>query len=106
MPVLSGIAARSRLGRAPTIPPGMLPASDIGLMSILGYDPARFHTGRAPIEAAGAGIDVPSDRIVFRCNLVTLDSAGSMVDFAGGRPAQATAEVAMRELNALLGGEV
>ena len=52
MPTLRSLARRGRVGRAAVIPPGLSPGSDVGNMSIFGYDPARFHTGRAPIEAA------------------------------------------------------
>ncbi|MCB1283247.1 MAG: hypothetical protein KDB20_02795, partial [Microthrixaceae bacterium] len=51
MPVLAALAARSTVGRAAVIPEGFPPGSDVGNMSILGYDPAIYHTGRAPIEA-------------------------------------------------------
>ena len=54
-PVLDSLAARGTVGRAGVIPEGMPPGSDVGNMSILGYDPAEFHTGRAPIEAASLG---------------------------------------------------
>ena len=57
LPTITALAARGEVGRAAVIPPGMAPGSDVGNMSIFGYDPARFHTGRAPIEAAALGID-------------------------------------------------
>src|SRR4029077_21104005 len=90
MPHLAQLARRSEVGRAATIPPGMPPGSDVGNMSILGYDPARHHTGRAPIEAAALGIDLASDQVASRCNLVRVDD-GVMVDFAGGHPSSAEA---------------
>src|ERR1700716_1999014 len=88
MPALSRLAARSEVGRAAVIPDGLPPGSDVGNMAILGYDPARFHTGRAPIEAAAMGVELGPDDVAYRCNLVTLDGAGPppMVDFAGGHP--------------------
>ena len=55
-------------------------------MSILGYDPARYHTGRAPIEAAALGLRLRPDQVAYRCNLVTVGDDGTMVDFAGGHP--------------------
>ena len=55
MPTLARLAARGEVGRAAVIPPRMAPGSDVGNMSILGYDPSRYHTGRAPIEAAALG---------------------------------------------------
>src|SRR5690606_10962860 len=84
MPTLARLAARGEVGRAAVIPPGMPPGSDVGNVSILGFDPARYHTGRAPIEAAARGIDVGPDQVAFRCNLVTVGDDGTMVDFAGG----------------------
>src|SRR5687767_11708244 len=80
-PVLDGLAARGEVGRAAVIPPGMAPGSDVGNMSILGFDPAEHHTGRAPIEAAALGLRLRDDQVAFRCNLVTIDDDGTMVDF-------------------------
>jgi len=102
-PVLDALAARGEVGRAAVIPEGMAPGSDVGNMSILGYDPAEFHTGRAPIEAASLGLKLPSDRLAYRCNLVTLGDDGSMVDFAGGHPATEDAAQVLRDLDATLG---
>ena len=98
MPTLARLAARGEVGRAAVIPPGMAPGSDVGNMSILGYDPARFHTGRAPIEAAALGLRLPPDRVAYRCNLSTVRSDETMADFAGGHP---TTEAAMAVIEAL-----
>ena len=103
MPNLARLAARSTLGRAAVIPEGFPPGSDVGNMSILGYDPAIFHTGRAPIEAAALGIRLPADRIAFRANLVTVGEDGTMVDFAGGHPTTEAAAEAIAALDAELG---
>src|SRR5438105_13659066 len=106
MPNLAALARRSEVGRASTIPAGMPPGSDVGNMSILGYDPARHHTGRAPIEAAALGIELAADQVAFRCNLVRVDD-GVMVDFAGGHPSsEAAAEVVAALEDELGGGEV
>src|SRR6478609_990765 len=86
MPTLAALAARGEVGRAAVIPPGMPPGSDVGNMSILGFDPAAHHTGRAPIEAAALGLRLRPDQVAYRCNLVTVVD-GTMVDFAGGHPA-------------------
>jgi 2,3-bisphosphoglycerate-independent phosphoglycerate mutase len=104
MPVLAGLAARGEVGRAAVIPPGMPPGSDVGNMSIFGYDPARFHTGRAPIEAAALGLRLPPDRVAYRCNLVTLGDDGTMVDFAGGHPSSEDARKVIEALDDELGG--
>jgi len=84
---------------------GMAAGSDVGIMAILGADPRKYHRGRAPVEAAGLGIDLPGDRAVFRCNLVTVQD-GIMVDFKGGDPDPARAAAAIAALQRDLGGEV
>ncbi len=106
-PVLDALAARGRVGRAGVIPPGMAPGSDVGNMSILGYDPAVHHTGRAPIEAAALGLRLRTDQVAYRCNLVTLADGGApegvMADFAGGHPSTEAAAEVIRALDAELG---
>ena len=88
MPVLDELAARGTLGRAKVIPDGLPPGSDVGNMSIFGYDPALYHTGRAPIEAAALGLRLAEDEIAFRCNLARVEDGAPpiMRDFAGGHP--------------------
>ncbi len=103
MPTLAHLAARGEVGRAAVIPPKMAPGSDVGNMSILGYDPARYHTGRAPIEAAALGLRLRPDQVAYRCNLVTVGADGTMVDFAGGHPATADAAGVIKALDAALG---
>ena len=102
-PVLDALAARGTVGRAAVIPEGMPPGSDVGNMSILGYDPAEFHTGRAPIEAASLGLKLPADRVAYRCNLVTVGDDGTMVDFAAGHPSNEAAAEIIAALDAELG---
>jgi len=102
-PHLDALAARSEVGRAAVIPPGMPPGSDVGNMAILGYDPARYHTGRAPIEAAAMGVELGPDEIAYRCNLVTID-AGTMVDFAAGHLSTEQSRPIIEALDRALGG--
>ena len=104
MPNLAAIAARSEVGRAAVIPPGLPPGSDVGNMAILGYDPAEYHTGRAPIEAAAMGVDLAPDEVAFRCNLVTVDAAGTMVDFAAGHITSEQSHPIVAALERELGG--
>lgn len=101
MPTLAALTAGAELGRAAVIPPGMPPGSDVGNLSLLGYDPAQFHTGRAPIEAAALGLRLEPDEIAFRCNLVRLDG-DTMADFAGGHPSNEVAATAIAALNEAL----
>src|SRR4051795_9348588 len=102
-PTLDALAARAEVGRAAVIPDGLPAGSDVGNMSIFGYDPARFHTGRAPIEAASLGLKLRDDQLAYRCNLVTIGEDGTMVDFAGGHPDTADAADVMAALDDAFG---
>ncbi len=104
-PVLDALAARGEVGRAAVIPEGMPPGSDVGNMSIFGYDPAVYHTGRAPIEAAALGLKLRPDQVAYRCNLVAVGEDATMVDFAGGHPDTAAAAEVIKALDAELGGD-
>jgi 2,3-bisphosphoglycerate-independent phosphoglycerate mutase len=104
MPTLDALAAKGEVARAAVIPPGLPPGSDVGNMSILGYDPRQFHTGRAPIEAAALGLQIPPEKVAYRCNLVTIGDDGTMVDFAGGHPRSEDAAKVIDALDDELGG--
>src|SRR3954463_15396347 len=106
MPNLAALAARGECGRAAVIPEGLPPGSDVGNMSIIGYDPAEYHTGRAPIEAAALGLRLAPDEVAYRCNLVTVGDDGTMLDFAGGHPATEGAAKGISAPEAELGGTV
>jgi 2,3-bisphosphoglycerate-independent phosphoglycerate mutase len=106
MPNLAKLAARGEVGRAAVIPAGLPPGSDVGNMSILGFDPERYHTGRAPIEAAAMGVELGPDEVAYRCNLVTLsdDEPPQMIDFAAGHPTNAQSHAIVAALDDALGG--
>jgi 2,3-bisphosphoglycerate-independent phosphoglycerate mutase len=61
------------IGRVRTIPEGMPPGSDVANLSLMGYDPRRYLTGRSPLEAASMGVELAPDEVAFRMNLVTLE---------------------------------
>ena len=105
MPRLARLARRGEVGRADVIPVGLPPGSDVGNMAILGYDPARFHTGRAPIEAAAMGVELAPDEVAYRCNLVTVSDEDPpvMVDFAAGHLSSAQSHPIVDALDAALG---
>jgi 2,3-bisphosphoglycerate-independent phosphoglycerate mutase len=103
-PNLDRITAAGKVAQVKTVPDGMTPGSDVATMSLLGYDPRTYYTGRAPIEAEARGIDLAPDDLVFRCNLVTI-SDGLMADFSGGHIGQAEADALIAELNAHLGDD-
>lgn len=77
------IALNGRQGTARTVPDGFESGSDVATMSLLGYDPAKYHTGRAPLEAAANRIPLDVTDYVFRCNLVTVVD-GIMKDHSAG----------------------
>ncbi len=71
-PNMDRLAPRSEIGRVRTVPEGMSPGSDTANLSVLGYDPAKYYTGRSPLEALSIGVDMKPDDVSFRCNIVTL----------------------------------
>ncbi len=79
------LAREGIIGKAATVPEGMSPGSDVANLSILGYSPKEFYTGRAPLEAANRGITLSAKQAVFRANTVSIRD-GIMQDFAGGHP--------------------
>lgn len=68
--------ASCRIGCLQTIPEGMEPGSDVANLSLLGYEPGRYHTGRSPFEAASMGVELAQGEVAFRMNLVTLEISG------------------------------
>jgi 2,3-bisphosphoglycerate-independent phosphoglycerate mutase len=98
MPNSDLIAREGLAGLAQTIPEGMEPGSDIATLSILGYDPRRYHTGRAPLEAASLDVPLKAQDVAFRCNLVTCDGA-TLIDYSAGEMPTAEARVLIGELN-------
>ena len=97
-PVLDALAARGEVGRAAVIPEGMPPGSDVGNMAIMGFDPAEYHTGRAPIEVAAMGRSLRPDQTAFRCNLVVVRD-GVMIDYAGANPSNEAGAAVVAALN-------
>src|ERR1041384_3928279 len=71
-PNMDWISTHGRQGLARTVPEGFESGSGVATMCLLGYDPAKFHTGRAPLEAAAQEIPLAPTDWVFRCNLVTV----------------------------------
>ncbi|MGB6555661.1 MAG: cofactor-independent phosphoglycerate mutase [Candidatus Binataceae bacterium] len=108
-PNMDLLATRGILGLTATIPAGMPSGSDVGTMSMLGYDPRRYHTGRAPIEAASQGIAMGPRDVVFRMNLVSLaPGAGGMQvmnDFTAGHISSEEAARIVDDLRRELAGD-
>lgn len=86
-PNMDFVAANGEIGVAGTVPAGFPPGSDVANLSVFGYDPRLYYTGRSPLEAVSMGISLDSDDVAFRCNLVTLSEEESyegktMVDYS------------------------
>lgn len=69
---MDSLAKVSEIGMVRTVPEGMAPGSDTANLSVIGYDPKEYYTGRSPLEALSIGADMAPDDVSFRCNLVTL----------------------------------
>ncbi len=82
-PNLDQLAQEGILGTLQTAPPGMYAGSDVCGLSLMGYDPSKCYTGRAPLEAASLGIEVKEGEKIYRCNLVTT-KGDVLEDYSGG----------------------
>ncbi len=109
-PNMNMMAREGMVGRVNTVPDGFPPGSDVAGMSLFGYDPAAYYTGRAPIEAFGMGIPMGADDVAFRCNLVNIGPGNNgdvMVDYSGGHISTPEAEVLIEAVGERLGsGEI
>ncbi|HCO95604.1 MAG TPA: cofactor-independent phosphoglycerate mutase [Phycisphaerales bacterium] len=104
IPNMDRISALGRQGLVQTVPADMEPGSDVAQMSLLGYDPLRYYSGRAPIEAVARDIKLSLEDWVFRCNLVTI-ADGKMADHSAGHISTAEAANLIKELSDQLGSE-
>lgn len=104
IPNMDGIVTDGRIGMVKTIPEGFPAGSDVATLSVVGYDPQQYYTGRAPLEAVAKRINIEPDMLVFRCNLVTIVD-GRMEDFSAGHISQSEAEKLIADLQAQLGDD-
>ena len=106
-PHMDRIAREGMVGSVRTIPEGFEPGSDVANMSVMGFDPSIYYTGRGPIEAINMGLDVRPGDVVFRMNLVTLkrEPVGRriMADYSCGHIPTEESEPMIRALEAALG---
>ena len=77
MPCINSLAARGEIGSCRTVPEGISPGSDSANLSVMGYDPRIYLTGRSSLEAASIGVDMKDTDISFRVNFITVDPAGA-----------------------------
>ena len=107
-PYMDMLAKSSRLGMVKTIPDGFKPASDTANLSVLGYAPEIYYTGRSPLEAVSLGVKMEDDDIAIRCNLVTLSNEDNyedktMVDYSSGEISTEESNELIKYLEANLG---
>lgn len=102
-PAMDHLAQHGALGILRPIPDGLEPGSDVGNLSLFGYDPRRTFTGRAPLEAAARGIALSEHQVAFRCNFVTTED-GLMSDFTAGHISTPEAASLIDALNDALSG--
>ncbi|MEI7768083.1 MAG: cofactor-independent phosphoglycerate mutase [Phycisphaerae bacterium] len=103
IPHMHRIAQTGRLGTVRTTPPDYSAGSDVCTMSLLGYDPVKYHPGRAPLEAAAMGLQLHPADWVFRCNLVTITDA-VMQDHSAGHISDQEAHALLNTIRTALSG--
>jgi 2,3-bisphosphoglycerate-independent phosphoglycerate mutase len=101
-PFFDTISHNGSLGLVQTVPKKFAPGSDIACLSVLGYDPQVYYTGRAPLEAASLGIQLKDEDYAVRCNLVSVHG-GILEDFSAGHISDNEAESIIATLNEKLG---
>ncbi|MCM8801168.1 MAG: cofactor-independent phosphoglycerate mutase [Candidatus Omnitrophica bacterium] len=102
IPNMDFLAKYGSLGRVKTIPEGMSAGSDVANISILGYNPKQFYTGRGPLEAANLGIEMEGDDVAFRCNLVTV-AEDKLIDYSSGHISSKEASLLIKFIDEKLG---
>ena len=102
IPNMHSIARRGKTGLVRTIPRGQAPGSYVGNLTLLGYDPALYYSGRASAEAANIGVELGNKDVAFRCNLVTIVDE-VMEDFSAGHIPTGEAAELIKALDAALG---
>ena len=108
-PVIDRLCAAAEPLLVQTVPAGYPPGSDVANLSLMGYEPEKYYTGRAPLEAASMGVDIQPDEIAFRCNLVTVEYGNNgqltMLDYSAGHISNEEADQLIVAVQAACGTE-
>lgn len=109
-PNIDKIAKKSQVGLVQSIPKGMSPGSDVANLSILGYDPAKYYSGRSPLEALAIGVDLKEGDVAIRTNLVTLSDESwdkrIMQDYSAGEISTEEAKQLIEAVQKELGDDI
>lgn len=109
-PNIDALAGKGEVGLVRTVGEGLKPGSDVANMSVLGFDPKLYYTGRSPLEAASIGVQLKDTDVTLRTNLVTLSDAENyadktMVDYCAGDISTAEAAEIMQDIEKHFGNE-
>ncbi len=109
-PTMNYLARNGEVGLVKTVDDALSPGSDVANLSVMGYDPIIYYSGRSPLEAASIGIDLGEKDIATRCNLVTLSDEENyrdktMIDYCAGDISTAEADELIKYLDKELGDE-
>jgi len=106
-PVMDALAKKGEIGLVQTVPQDMSPGSDVANLSVLGYNPKKYYSGRSPLEALSIGIPMKTDDIAMRCNFVTLSEEEpyekkTMIDHSSGEISTEDAAVLVEAVRPVL----
>lgn len=110
-PNFDSLGKKGTVGLVRTVPDGMKPGSDVANMSVMGFDPSIYYTGRSPLEAASIGVDLKDTDVTLRCNLVTLSDEENyedktMVDYCAGDISTEEAAEIIKSVDEHFGSEI
>ena len=108
-PNFDRLAQRGEVGLVRTVAEGLKPGSDVANLSVMGYDPKKYYTGRSPLEAVSIGVKMADDDIALRCNVVTLSDEPNyedktMIDYSAGDISSAEAAEIIKTVQEHFGG--
>lgn len=103
-PNMDYLASHGEAGMVKTVPEGIAPGSDVANLSVMGYNPHEYYTGRSPLEAVSMGVELSESDLCFRCNLVNLSVDGSyensvMVDYSSDEISTKEASELINDIN-------
>ena len=110
-PIFDSMGKRGTVGLVRTVPEGMKPGSDVANMSVMGFDPSKYYTGRSPLEAASIGVNLKDTDVTLRCNIVTLSDEENyedktMVDYCAGDISTAEAAEIIKSVQEHFGNDI